>query len=96
MPRITLALSLSAWALVAALAANADTFDAATFNWTDPANWNQRLGVDHTEVWTLRDPTARAYNAQAKQAGQFCVYEFRRGRRYVHLMIPSVSPACRK
>jgi hypothetical protein len=84
--------------LLAPLPARAQqpTFNPATFDWTDPANWSTRIDPSGVQKWTLRDPAARAYHNQAVQTGQFCVASFRRGSRNVNLMIPKISPECQR
>jgi hypothetical protein len=93
----SLALILTLALLVAFPAtAQQPTFNPATFDWTDPANWSTTIDPSGVQKWRLRDPAARAYHNQAVRAGQFCVASFRRGNRDVNLMIPKISPECQR
>ena len=78
------------------MAQQQSAFNPATFEWTNPANWEVSMNASGGQVWTLRDPAARAYNQQATQAGQFCVYSFMRGTRALNLRIPKISPECQR
>jgi hypothetical protein len=89
----------AAFAMDAALqsaSAQQSAFNPATFNWTDPGNWDLSATASNNQDWTLRDPVARAYRDHAIQAGQFCVHSFMYGRRAVNLRVPQISPACQK
>jgi hypothetical protein len=85
---------LLALALLAPMPVTAQSFNPATFDWIDPANWNTRVDASGVQRWVLNDPAARAYNRKAYQSGQFCVASFMRGNRTINLMIPKISAEC--
>jgi len=70
------------------------SFNAAAFDWTNPANYELRSDASNYQRWNLLDPAARAYLQAAKRAGQTCVVSFMRGVRPINMMVPSISPAC--